>query len=221
MRRISFSVNEYYHCYNRGVEKRKIFLSDKDYLRFTVLLYLCNTSKPIHLINKNFKNLSELFNLDNFDSLVSIGAWVLMPNHFHILLKEKREDGISLFMQKLATAYTMYFNKKNERTGSLFGGTFKAEHLDKDTYLKYIFSYIHLNPLKLIDSKWKESGLENFNQANSFLVNYKWSSYLDYKGYTRAQNKILDREAFPIYFQNIADWDKEMCEWLIFPDSEV
>ena len=144
-----------------------------------------------------------------------------MPNHFHILLKEKREDGISLFMQKLTTAYTMYFNKKNERTGSLFGGTFKAEHLDKDTYLKYIFAYMHLNPLKLINPKWKELGLKNFNQANSFLVNYKWSSYLDYKGHIRPQNKILDREAFPIYFQDIGDWDKEMGEWLTFPNSEV
>ena len=139
-----------------------------------------------------------------------------MPNHFHLFLKEIRDGGISLFMQKVMTGYTMYFNKKSERTGSLFGSTFKSEQIDRDVYGKYILSYIHLNPVKIIDSTWKEHGLKDFNKAKIFLENYRWSSYLDYRGFIRPENKILARSEFPEYFKTIKEFDSEIGEWLSF-----
>ncbi len=137
-----------------------------------------------------------------------------MPNHFHLLLKEKRDRGISLFMQKLMTAYTMYFNKKYERTGALFESKFKARHLNEDRYLKYIFSYIHLNPIKLTDAKWKEEGIKNKTQAKKFLHQYKYSSYLDYMEEKRVQEIILNRGAFPEYFPNKKDFEQEIFDWI-------
>src|SRR3989338_5254383 len=126
-RSFSFEVGEYYHCYSRGTEKRNIFLNKKDYERFIALLFACNSITTIHLSDYQKKTFGEIFDIVRGDSLVDIGAYCLMSNHFHLLLHEKEEGGISIFMQKLITAYTMYFNKKYERTGALFAGRFKAE----------------------------------------------------------------------------------------------
>lgn len=113
-RNFQFSEGEYYHIYNRGVEKRKIFMNDADHKRFIRLLYVANGTNPAHLSNYqgfNYQGLT-LLEIKKGDSIVAIGAWVLMPNHFHLLLKEIKPGGISEFMQKLLTAYTMYFNTK-------------------------------------------------------------------------------------------------------------
>jgi len=136
-----------------------------------------------------------------------------MPNHFHILLKEVKENGISLFMQKLQTAYTMYFNKKYDRSGGLFQGTFKAKFLNKDNYLKYIFAYINLNPISLIDSDWKENGINNLRKAEQYLAEYKYSSYIDLCESKRVENKILSLSGFPNYFEELKFKDF-IIEWL-------
>lgn len=210
-----FSVAEFYHVYNRGIEKRRIFLSSHDYERFMVLLYLANSHEPVRIdLRRNL--LDELFKIDREKELVDIGAYCLMPNHFHLLLKEKSENGISLFMQKLTTAYTMYFNKKNDRTGALLQGTFRAEHMVNDNYLKYIYSYIHLNPVKLVDPAWKEKGIKNKSTAENFLEDYKYSSYQDYFGVDRQEKVILNKKAFPLYFKSVADFEKIINFWLSF-----
>jgi len=143
----------------------------------------------------------KMLDIDKKDSLVDIGAYCLMPNHFHILLKEKTENGISKFMKKLSTGYSMYFNKRYERTGRLFEGTFKSVHADSDEYLKYLFAYIHLNPIKLINPVWKEEGIRNSVEAKLFLSGYSFSSYLDYtmkarNNGKRPESKILNRKRF-------------------------
>lgn len=215
-RSLIFSPEEYYHCYSRGVEKRKIFLDKKDYQRFLHLLFVCNSTSTIHLSNYREKSFSGIFEIDRDETLVDIGTYCLMSNHFHILVKAKKDKNISLFMQKVITGYTMYFNKKYNRTGALFEGTFRAEHADKDTYLKYLFSYIHLNPVKIIDSTWKEKGIKNRIQAQKFLQEYIYSSYLDYMGEKRDQGVILNRDAFPDYFPNKKSFLDEIYEWITF-----
>lgn len=117
---------------------------------------------------------------DDREKLVNIGAYCLMPNHFHILVHEKSEGGISKFMLKLSTAYSMYFNKLNDRSGALFQGPFKAKHADNDEYLKYLFAYIHLNPLKIIDPNWRNYGAIDRSKAESYVKNYPYSSFGDY-----------------------------------------
>ena len=215
IRKVNFVGGEYYHIYNRGNSKQIIFLDEKDCKHFIYLLYLSNTIRKFTLrdIVKDF------FNFDQEKQLVSVGAWVLMPNHFHLLVTEKEEGGISKYMQKLSTAYSMYFNKKYKRTGSLFEGKFKSQHVDTDRYLKYLFSYIHLNPIKLIQKDWKEVGIKNKKEALEYLQKYTYSSYLDHLGINRIQNKILNTEAFPKYFFSKELFVKEIFEWLSYDDK--
>ncbi len=226
-RKTEFVEGEFYHLYNRGNSKQIIFLDDNDKDRFIKLLYLCNSNKSFNfrddIVEKNIDALDFKKNKD----IVSIGAWVLMPNHFHLLLNisptsEVGEDSISVFMRKLCLAYSKYFNKKYERVGGLFESNFKATHVSSDIYLKYIFSYIHLNPVKMIFPKWKENGLKDNKKALEFLNKYKWSSYPDFRGKKRLENKIISREDFPDYFLDQKVFDDEIFEWLTFtPTSDV
>jgi putative transposase len=212
IRKIQFIEGEFYHIYNRGNSKQKIFHDKNDYERFVNLLFLSNTSNSFNSYNL-FKD-GHLYDFDRDETLVDIGAYCLMPNHFHVLVKAKMEGGISKFMQKLTTAYVMYYNQKYERTGSLFEGKFKSQYLGDDRYLKYIFSYIHLNPVKLIEPKWKELGLKDKNKAISFLIEYKYSSYLDYKKTSREQTVIINRKSFPDYFPTRRYFDDEILDWI-------
>ncbi len=217
-RPLKISIGEFYHLYNRGVDKREIFLEKSDYERFISLLYFSNSEKKLKLSNYSNHKQRSIFDIDIGESLVSIGAYCLMPNHFHLLIYEKKENGISLFMQRLLTAYTMYFNKKYNRTGSLFQGTYKSQHADTDRYFKYLFSYIHLNPVKLIDPFWKENGLADINKAYAFLDNYLYSSFLDYKGLERKLGKILSKETVLDCFENKDAFIKNITEWLEYKD---
>src|SRR3989344_3471256 len=197
-----------------GIEKRKVFLNKTDYERFKFLLYICNNSKSI--VVRDYKNstFEEKFNLQKGNTLVDIGAYCLMPNHFHLLLKEKIDNGISLFMQKLTTSYTMYFNTINKRSGSLFQGTFKAKHIEEDKYLEYLYAYIHLNPIKLIEPEWKERTIKNKKKAEDFLSLYGYSSYFDFMGINRAESRILNRSVFPDYFQDEVSFTEFLGSWL-------
>lgn len=203
-----FLVGQYYHLYNRGNDKRIIFLDEHDYARFRALLYICNTTDPLDM--RNFldegKAFVEIFSVKRTDTLVDIGAYCLMPNHFHILVREKTEGGISIFMQKLSTAYSMYFNKRHGRSGSLFEGKFKAKHIDKEAYLNWLFTYIHLNPVKLIDPTWKENGIGNPEKAKKSMDEYHYSSYYDYFIGDRSESVILNKDAFPEHFGQMNDF---------------
>ena len=218
-RKIDFSVGEYYHIYNRGADKREIFLERKDYQRFKILLYLCNNIEPVNM-SRHFRvgrTLSEIFRIKHKEPLVDIGVYCLMPNHFHLLVRERSEGGITKFILKLLTAYSMYFNKKNNRKGTLFESKFKAKQANNDNYLKYLFAYIHLNPVKLIDSKWKENGIKNRLDAKKHLEQYSFSSYPDYcEEGNRLESKIINREVFPEYFENKKDFNVFINEWLDF-----
>jgi len=179
-------------------------------------MYACNQTENFKA--DNLQKDQGLFNVKRKNILVNIGAYCLMPNHFHILITEKIEGGITTFMQKLSTAYVMYYNKKYDRTGSLFEGKFKAEHARNDRYLKYLYSYIHLNPVKLINKNWKEEGIKDKNEALEYLSKYKYSSYLDYIGEDRVQNKLLNIDSFPQYLSTKKSFNKEIFEWLSYKD---
>ncbi len=137
-----------------------------------------------------------------------------MPNHFHILITQGDDGDISKFMQKVATAYVMYYNKKYERSGGLFEGKFKSEHVNDDRYLKYLFSYIHLNPIKLIQKDWKEKGVQNKKEALEYLNQHSHSSYQDFLGEARVQTKILNKNDFQNYFSTKKQFQDEIFEWL-------
>ena len=185
MNKPSFVEDQIYHIYNRGVEKRVIFTSDKDRLRFIHYLFDFNDVNPsinnYYYLNK-YSEVGPHYIKKPRKLLVELSAFCLMPNHFHLLLRQKVENGIVKFMQKIGTGYAMYFNKKYERVGALFQGKFKAVLVSGDEYFKYLPYYIHLNPLDLITPEWREYKIRDYKKAVNFLDQYRWSSYLDYTG---------------------------------------
>ena len=199
LRRTPFAIDEWYHCYNRGVEKRRVFETKRDHERFMQLLYLCNSKTILQRSNILKKSNNEIYALKRGRPLVAIGSYTLMPNHFHVALKEIFEGGITAFMHKLSTAYTMYFNIKNKRVGGLFVKPFRSKHVGEDRYLKYLVQYIHLNPAELFEKDWKHGNVVHPQQLMHQLTNYPYSSFLEYHSRgSRPERAILDKESFEL-----------------------
>ncbi len=219
-RNIVLAPDEFYHVYNRGTEKRDIFLSEKDYERFAGLLYACNGDKPVDLKLQG-STLYDFLEADRGAYGVDICAYALMPNHFHILLRSRADGDISKFMQKLSTGYTMYFNTRRQRSGSLFQGRFKARHVNRDAYLAYLISYIHLNPIKLIEPEWKNTKILDRGRAKDFLKSYRWSSYRDYAGEARVESRIVSKSALPEYWDSPKTFEHFVTDWLEYEKFEI
>lgn len=197
----TFIEEEYYHLYNRGNSKQVIFHDEQDHKYFMHLILIMNNDKRIK--TRGYK--------DGVDEgkLISIGAFCLMPNHFHFLVRQEKEGGISLFMQKLLTGYVGYYNQKYKRAGALFEGRFKSKHAGEDSYLKYLFSYIHLNPLKILDKSWRSTRLEE--KDLNFLLKYQYSSFNEY---VKDRFEYIEKDAFPNYFPTKSSFLKEITSWL-------
>ena len=146
IRKIQFTKDNYYHVFNRGVDKRNIFESKEDlYYFFNRLTDLNFDSQNKDLNIKRYRSSDKKVVEIEGSALVSIIAYCLLPNHFHLVLRQESEDGISKFMQKLGTSYTMYFNQKYKRSGSLFQGKFKANIIGGDFGLPVLSVYVNLN----------------------------------------------------------------------------
>ena len=167
-------------------------------------------------LHKN--NLREIFKENREKTLVSILSYCLMPNHFHLILYEHTEGGISKFMGKLLTAYSMYFNTKYERSGPLFTRPFRSEHIGNEPQFMYIFSYVHLNPISILDKTWKEKGLKDKNKAEKFLKEYLFSSYQDFLGNIRPESSIIDFSLTPKHIKNM-QMDFKTQEQTFFKNS--
>ena len=155
----AYLENGYYHLYNRGVEKRDIFLEHKDYLYFLHILKSSLSPVP----NKDQILVSKrTWTQKNYFGKIDLLAYCLISNHFHFLVRQTTPTIISEFTKSLCTRYGMYFNKKYERIGPLFQGAFKAVDIDNENYLLWVCRYIHRNP-------------------DSFK-NYPYSSYEEYLG---------------------------------------
>ena len=163
--------------FNRGSDKRKVFLNKDDYRRFLRGMYDFNDANPTldsRLVSTEVRPR---------EKLVEVFCYCLMPNHFHFMLRQLRNGGITLFMRKLGTGYSMYFNKKYERSGILFQGKFKSVHVEDNVYLRYLPHYIHLNPLGLSLPDWpiRELPKYTFNE----LARYPWSSLSEFLDISR------------------------------------
>lgn len=163
----------FYHIYNRGVEKRDIFLDDQDRNVFIYYLKIYLSPKEIILDEVKQKNLSdlekarkvlELMSINNFCDKIELVCFVLMNNHFHLLIRQKSSNDIERFMRSLITKYVTYFNHKYKRIGPLFQGRYKAVLVDNDEQFIHLTRYIHTNPLELLNK-------------NQELQSYRWSSY--------------------------------------------
>lgn len=182
---------EIYHAVNRGVEGRDIFMDSQDYGRFVHELYEFNDTKPAdnlyRLFDPGMKDLRGLSFRRTRERLVDIHGWCLMRNHFHLLLSERVEGGITRFLMKVNVGYAKYFNARYQRLGTLFSGRTKKVRIERQAHFLYILHYIHLNPLDYLfgAEKWRERDagtLLDFAAAAAHLRKYRWSSYLDYIG---------------------------------------
>jgi len=167
IRNIDFVNGEYFHVFNRGVDKRNIFSTNEHQEFFFNRLRLLNTTDSRkYIANKRSRYKDKIIVADG-DQLVSIVAYCLLPNHYHLLLIQEVNDGISQFMQRLGTSYTMYFNQQEKRSGSLFQGKFKAKHLSGDFALPVVSAYVNLNYMHhMIDPKTHlvKSSLNEYTQ---------------------------------------------------------
>ena len=193
-----FAIGEWYHCFNRGVDKRVTFETERDYERFLQVLYLCNSVKPIHRSDLIDASTERVLKTPRSESLVEIGAFCLMPNHFHLLLKEVRPGGITTFMRKVGTAYTMYFNIKKERTGNLFMRPFRSKHVNDDLYFQHSINYIHCNPAELFEHSWKNGVVKNLNALQRKLVNYPYTSFGAYTNKNNILRALLGEKVFDV-----------------------
>ena len=211
MYRENFAFENYYHIFNRGLDKRNLFLERKDYSRFIRSLYYFN---DINFLPNNFDYEEQiLINNPSRKEMVEILAWCLMPNHFHLILSPKIKSGITKFMRRLGTGYTMYTNIKYKRSGHVFQGPFKAKHIKDNEYLQHLTRYIHLNPLKLIDPNWEEKGVKNVKTSKNFIIAYPWSSLGDYLGEKRFPEIINDIPEI-IFTKDKSKYGNFLWEWL-------
>ncbi|MGE4356998.1 MAG: transposase [Candidatus Omnitrophota bacterium] len=211
MKSIKFENNCFYHVYNRGADKREIFIDEEDYVRFIHSLYEFNDfnfALPFSQVYKKERRRPR-------ELLVDILCFCLMPNHFHLILTQRMENGITKFMRKLGTGYTMYFNNKYQRTGVLFQGKFKAILIETDEYLLHLSRYIHLNPVEIIQPDWKEKGIKDLDKVKEFLENYRWSSLLDYLGKKNFSSVIGKKDFILEFFKEIQDYRKFLYSFSI------
>lgn len=165
-RTLVFSPGEMYHLFTRGVEKRRVFLDDRDRERFMSLLTHCLPIEalPSFSFMKTFGRKSQ--KPKEGRGVVDILSYCLMENHFHLLLKENTNGGISTYIHRLLTSYSRYFNIKYKRSGSLFVHPFKAVHIEDDNQLLHESRYIHLNPYVA--------------HMGEDIFGYRWSSLNEY-----------------------------------------
>lgn len=212
IRKIKFANDEYYHIFNRGVDKRKIFSDKKDLFRFFQSMNEFNVINPIGSIYENSFRKGQSKQLGSSASkqekLVNFVCHCLNPNHYHFILEQLVDRGIEKYMQRLGTGYTKYFNNKHKRTGSLFQGKFKAAHINSNEYLLHVSAYVNLNDKvhqlgskaskltsKLSMSSWKEYVK---NDKNGFcekgIILEQFNNPKEYKGFVETSLKdILKR----------------------------
>lgn len=219
MKKPVFVSGEIYHLYNRGVEKRDIFIHDKDRTHLVYILHEFNNTESVDSFRYRRKLPYEVQPRTG-DELVEILAFCLMTNHFHLLVRQKQEKGIVRYMQKLGTGYTMYFNKKYERVGPLFQGRFKAVLVQKDLHLRCLVHYIHFNPLDFVEPGWREQKIRSHKDALTFLRFYRWSSFRDYIGESNFPFVTI-RDFIWSLFGGPKGYEREVTQWLKNMDFET
>lgn len=208
-----------WHALNHSIEGRNLYLDTQDYARFVHNLYEFNDSNPAdnhwrHFDPSGMKGFVNLSSRGGRKLLIDIHGWVLMKDHYHLLLSERVENGISLFLRKLNVGYANYVNERYERKGTLFRGRTKKILIERDAHFLYILHYIHLNPLDyLLDAKkWRlrsKSGIRNVGEALKYIDSYRWSSYLDYigkKNFPSILTTSLFKDALGDYHDSLTEY---------------
>jgi putative transposase len=190
-----FVNDEIYHCFNRGAGKRPIFYDDIDRIRFLKSLMLLNSQTPL----PSGKGRIDVWQhpIAQTDPLVKIVAYVLMVNHYHLVLEQLIEGGIAKFMHRLGTSYSKYITARHGHAGVIFGSAFRSVPIETESHFLYITRYVHLNPVAHL-------GLQ-IGEIKNALRNYRWSSYRHYIGLER--NLLIDNQTIMACFKNADDYE--------------
>ncbi len=215
MRKTSLVNGEHYHVYNRGVDKRSIFQDRRDVERFFKSMQEFNVIEPVGSIYENSFLLGRP--TSKSDRLVNVVAYCLNPNHYHFILEQVSEGGVSEFMKRVGGGYTKYFNNKHKRSGVLFQGKFKSVHIDSNEYLLHLSAYVNLNDKahqlgrptsKLVKSSWEEYIDENIKGiCDKKIILEQFGSIEEYKVFALdSLESIVQRKS------DIKDIDKLLLE---------
>ena len=218
MRKTPFIPGEYYHIYNRTILGIPEFKETNNCNRLTQAFLLSNSTKSTtafqFLRNHKDATLDEALEIARSgEKLVDVLCYAIMPNHYHLLIREVKEKGATEFIRKSNISIAKYINKTKERKGTIFEGLFKSKHIDSNEYLRHLSLYIHLNPLDFIAGKdWREHKLEKFNDYKNKLLNYPWSSLSFFLG--GAPNDIISgHEIITDQFKNRDDYEFYLKSW--------
>lgn len=221
-------LNGVYHVISRGIDGRDIFRKEQDFSRFTIGLELYNSPEPANLwpllarssrVGTDPTIVAERLRAlrsrqQKRRPLVELLSFALMPNHYHLLIKEIVRGGVSFFMKKMG-GYSVYFNKQYERIGPLFQSRFKTVPIQSDEQLMTAFVYVHTNSIELKEPLWKEFKVKDRARALRFLEEYPWSSYHDYVGRPRFPF-VTNRDFFLEFFGSAAGCQKAVEDWVSF-----
>lgn len=207
-----FAGREYYYLHNEGSDKRVILSSQEDFDRFEAYLYLLNAIESPRAANLFVGGRQkEIFTTARGEKLVAIGVFALVPHGFHILATPLVDGGIGKFMQKVQTAYTMYFNAKYGRTGRLFHSAYRAEELDTEEKLKRMYAYIHLHPASIFDARWEDAQGTELARFAVRAMEYRYSSAGEY---AREHFVITDPKEFPAFMRRTKDVQAHYALWM-------
>ena len=214
----------FYHTYNRGVDKRKIFLEGSDYLRCVHDLYEFNDEKASINMYRRIVGFTKSHNLEKArEKIIDIGAWCLMQNHYHLFSSPVVDDGLTKFHRKFGIGLANVFNTKYKRSGALFQGRYKKVLVDDDTQALQLICYIHSNPLDLWKPGWKEKGLTNLELQNAlrFLEkDFRWSSHLDWWGIKNFPS-LIDNDFMARFFKSPEEYREFFLNWLRYYEKNT
>lgn len=211
MRKEVFANGEFYHIYNRGVDKRDVFMDKNDFERFLQSIKEFNVIDPIGSIYENsFVQNTYFDSKRKHKPLVNFVAYCLNSNHYHFILQQVAEKGVEKFMQRLGTGYTKYFNNKHRRSGILFQGVFKAKHIDTNEYLLHLSAYVNLNNRvhqlgsEASKSSWDEYIGKQISFCKKEIIMEQFKNIAEYKDFSESSLKdILNRKQLAEELKNL------------------
>lgn len=219
LRKEKFAPGEYYHIYNRTLFNTPVFKNSKNCNRLMQAFLLANSTQSSQAFqflrdnqNTTIENVLEI--AKKGDQLVDVICYVIMPDHYHLLLREKIEGGITGFIHKCNISVAKYINTKTERRGPLFESLFKSKHISTNDYLLHLSLYIHLNPLDfLVDKQWREHKIKNWNQIKNKLINYPYSSLKTFLDKKHEDKIISGTEIITDQFKDTKEYESFLRDW--------
>lgn len=218
MRKVPFAPGEYYHIYNRTILSAPEFKNGRNAARLAQAFLLANSTNSTKafefLRNNENASVDDALKISREgEKLVDILCYSVMPDHYHLLVKELRENGISNFIRKCNISVAKYINTKNDRRGTLFESRFNAKHINTNDYLLHLSLYIHLNPLDIVSGReWRMNNLQDWEKVREKLLRYPWSSlgaYLEDK-----EDQIISGTEIVLdQFNDEKDYESFLQDW--------